>query len=145
MLGVCLGHQVIAAALGATVSRSMEPVHGRDSLVFHGGDGIFAGLPSPLRCGRYHSLIVDEKLLPDDLQVLARTAERTVMAIAHRTLPVVGLQFHPESILTECGYDLLAAFLRQAGLSPAQTPLFGDERREAIRGATALPSTPVTF
>ena len=145
ILGVCLGHQVIAAALGGTVSRSSEPVHGRDSLVFHEGGGVFAGLPNPLRCGRYHSLMVDEPSLPRCLEVLARTADGTVMAIAHRDLPVIGLQFHPESILTESGYELLAAFLRQAGLNPTQTPVFGDERRELARASNALPSTPVTF
>jgi anthranilate synthase component II len=117
LLGICLGHQTIAAALGGRVVRAKEPVHGRSSPVRHGGRGVFAGLPSPLMGGRYHSLVVDEAALPDCLEVTARSDDGTVMAIEHRTLPVVGLQFHPESILTDCGYPLLAAFLRLAGLA----------------------------
>ena len=117
LLGICLGHQTIAAALGGRVVRAKEPVHGRTSLVHHNGRGLFAGLPNPLVGCRYHSLAVDEAALPDSLEVTARTDDGTVMAIGHRTLPVFGLQFHPESILTDCGYPLLAAFLRLAGLS----------------------------
>jgi anthranilate synthase component II len=123
LLGICLGHQTIAAALGGRVVRAKEPVHGRTSLVYHQGRGVFAGLPNPLVACRYHSLVVDEESLPDCLTVAARTADGTIMALQHRTLPVVGLQFHPESILTDCGYPLLAAFLRLAGLStPAELP-----------------------
>jgi anthranilate synthase component II len=120
LLGICLGHQTIAAALGGRVVRAKEPVHGRTSPVYHAGRGLFAGLPNPLVGCRYHSLVVDEASLPDCLEVTARSDDGAVMAIQHRTLPVVGLQFHPESILTEHGYSLLAAFLRLAGLS---TPL----------------------
>ena len=123
LLGICLGHQTIAAALGGRVVRAKEPVHGRTSPVHHQGRGVFAGLPNPLVGCRYHSLVVDEASLPDCLEVTARTDDGTVMAIQHRTLPVVGLQFHPESILTEHGYRLLAAFLRLAGLStPDELP-----------------------
>ena len=123
MLGVCLGHQAIAAALGGRVVRAKEPVHGRTSAVYHRGLGLFSGLPDPLVVGRYHSLVVKDDTLPDCLEVTARLGDGTVMAIQHRSLPVVGLQFHPESILTECGYQLLAAFLRVAGLSvPRQLP-----------------------
>ena len=123
LLGICLGHQTIAAALGGRVVRAKEPVHGRTSPVRHHGRGVFAGLPDPLLGCRYHSLVVDEASLPDCLEVTARTDDGTIMAIQHRTLPVVGLQFHPESILTECGYRLLAAFLRLAGLStPVELP-----------------------
>ncbi len=122
-LGVCLGHQIIAAAFGGRVVRAREPVHGRSSPVHHTGRGVFEGLPNPLVAGRYHSLAVDQPSLPDCLEVAARTDDGTVMAIEHRTLPVVGLQFHPESILTDCGYRLLAAFLRRAGLpTPAELP-----------------------
>jgi anthranilate synthase component II len=123
MLGICLGHQTIAAALGGRVIKAKEPVHGRTSPVHHNNRGLFVNLPNPLVGCRYHSLVVDEASLPDYLEVSARTDDGTVMAIAHRTLPVVGLQFHPESILTECGYPLLAAFLRLAALStPKQLP-----------------------
>lgn len=121
MLGICLGHQTIAAALGGRVIRAKEPVHGRTSFVHHNHRGLFAGLPNPLAGCRYHSLAVDESSLPECLEVSARTEDGTVMAIEHRTLPVVGLQFHPESILTECGYLLLAAFLRLAGLPTPKT------------------------
>ena len=115
LLGICLGHQTIAAALGGRVVRAKEPVHGRTSPIHHNGRGLFARLPSPLVGCRYHSLVVDEGSLPDCLEVTARTEDGVVMAIEHRTLPVIGLQFHPESILTEHGYPLLAAFLRLGG------------------------------
>ena len=123
MLGVCLGHQAIAEALGGRVIRAKEPVHGRTSPIRHNGRGVFAQLPDPLIGCRYHALVVDEASLPDCLEVTARTEDGTIMAVEHRTLPVIGLQFHPESILTECGYPLLAAFLRRAGLStPEKLP-----------------------
>lgn len=145
MLGVCLGHQAIAAALGGRVVRAREPVHGRASEVFHEGQGIFAGLPHPLRACRYHSLVVEEPTLPEDLEVTARTADGVVMALAHREFPVVGVQFHPESILTESGYELLAAFLRQAGLTvPAPIPTFAGELREPAERDRPVPSV-VTF
>ena len=118
ILGVCLGHQVIAEAMGGRVVRAAEPVHGRSSPIRHDGRGVFAGLPNPISGCRYHSLVVEETSLPDCLEVSARIEEGTVMAVRHRELPVVGLQFHPESILTETGYQLLAGFLRIAGLTP---------------------------
>jgi anthranilate synthase/aminodeoxychorismate synthase-like glutamine amidotransferase len=114
ILGVCLGHQAIAAALGGRVVRARAPMHGRASDVFHDGQGIFAGLPNPLAACRYHSLVVDEATLPACLSVTARTADHTIMAIGHRRLPVAGVQFHPESILTADGSALLAGFLRLA-------------------------------
>jgi anthranilate synthase/aminodeoxychorismate synthase-like glutamine amidotransferase len=116
LLGVCLGHQVIAAAFGATVRRAHEPMHGRASPIFHHGTGLFHGLPDPFPAARYHSLVVDEPTLPVQLPVTARTADGTVMAIEHDRYPVFGWQFHPESVLTPHGYRLLAAFLTHCGL-----------------------------
>jgi anthranilate synthase/aminodeoxychorismate synthase-like glutamine amidotransferase len=130
MLGVCLGHQTIAEALGGRIVRAAEPVHGRTSPIFHDGRGLFAGLPSPIIATRYHSLVVEAASLPPTLAVTARTEDGTVMAIQHRELPVVGLQFHPESILTEHGYPILAAFLRLAGLAvPDALPTIASELR----------------
>jgi len=116
ILGVCLGHQVIAEALGGRVVRAREPMHGRSSTIGHDGRGVFAGLPQPIVGCRYHSLAVEEASLPECLEVSARTDDGTVMALRHRDFPVVGLQFHPESILTGVGYPLLSGFLRLAGL-----------------------------
>ncbi len=115
LLGVCLGHQAIAEAFGGEIIRARTPVHGRTSAVFHDGTSLFAGLPNPLTATRYHSLIVDEQSLPDELRVTARTSDGTVMALEHATDAVFGLQFHPESILTETGHSLLGAFLVAAG------------------------------
>ena len=146
ILGVCLGHQAIAAALGGRVVRAREPMHGRTSADFHDSAGIFAGVPNPLAACRYHSLVVDEATLPDCLQVTARTADGVVMALAHRRLPAIGLQFHPEAILTECGYPLLANFLRLAGIAaPARIPSIDDERVAHAAPADDAPSLPVTF
>jgi anthranilate synthase/aminodeoxychorismate synthase-like glutamine amidotransferase len=117
ILGVCLGHQTIAAALGGLVVRATEPIHGRASDIYHDGRGLFAELPKPLRGCRYHSLVVDESSLPACLRVSARTADGTVMAIRHTVFPVVGLQFHPESILTDRGDAILAAFLNLPEIS----------------------------
>lgn len=112
VLGVCLGHQCIAAAFGASVKRApVGPVHGKLSEVAHVGTGIFAGLPSPLRATRYHSLAVDEPPLPDDLEVTATSDDGTIMGVRHRELDVEGVQFHPESVLTEEGERMLANFL----------------------------------
>ena len=119
MLGICLGHQTIAEALGGEVVRANEPVHGRTSLVQHDGRRLFADVPNPLKATRYHSLIVPESTLPSCLKVTARTADDIVMAFEHLDLPIFGLQFHPESVLTASGHQLLANFLREAGL-PAQ-------------------------
>ena len=111
ILGVCLGHQCIGAALGGKVARARRPMHGKTSLVHHDGSGVFAGLPDPLRVTRYHSLIVEDAALPECLEVTARSEEGEIMALAHRTQPTVGVQFHPEAVLTEHGHDLLRNFL----------------------------------
>jgi len=111
MLGVCLGHQAIGAAFGGPVVRAPEPVHGKASLVYHEGRGILEGLPSPFEAGRYHSLVVDRATLPDDLVVTAETQDGLVMAVEHRTLPRYGVQFHPESILTPFGPQIVENFL----------------------------------
>jgi anthranilate synthase/aminodeoxychorismate synthase-like glutamine amidotransferase len=145
ILGVCLGHQTIAAALGGRVVRAPQPMHGRTSQVFHDEQGIFAGLPNPLAACRYHSLVVEEHSLPPQLKATAHTADGVVMALAHRTLPVVGVQFHPESILTQHGYPLLAGFLRLAGLSVAASWRDTDERDEPSPAMRPLPAAPVTF
>ncbi|MGH2456551.1 MAG: anthranilate synthase component II [Candidatus Limnocylindria bacterium] len=116
-LGVCLGHQAIGVAYGARVVR-VEPVHGKRSPICHDGAGPFAGLRNPLPAARYHSLAVDRASLPLDLRVTAWAPDGTVMAMAHRSHPVVGLQFHPESILTDDGAALVGAFLAGSGRSP---------------------------
>lgn len=147
ILGVCLGHQTIAAALGGRVVRAKEPVHGRASLVQHDSQGLFSGLSSPLTVGRYHSLVVEEESLPPELGVTARTEEGVVMAIAHRQFPVLGVQFHPESILTDGGFEMLANFLRLAGMTPpANLPSLASEGpvRE-VTMASPTPGRPVTF
>jgi anthranilate synthase/aminodeoxychorismate synthase-like glutamine amidotransferase len=112
LLGVCLGHQAIAEAFGGRVDR-VEPVHGRASRVEHGGTGLFENIPSPISVGRYHSLAVLDPL-PGPLHVDARADDGVVMALSHRSRPIYGVQFHPESVLTEHGHTLLANFLRSA-------------------------------
>jgi anthranilate synthase/aminodeoxychorismate synthase-like glutamine amidotransferase len=135
ILGICLGHQIIAEAFDATIVRAPLPMHGRASIVEHNERGVFAGLPNPLSVGRYHSLVVEDSSLPAELAVTARTPDGIVMAIAHQKLPIVGLQFHPESILTECGYETLAGFLRLAGLTVLYArPSIADEE-SSIRSA----------
>ena len=116
LLGVCLGHQAIGQSFGGRVVRAAELMHGKTSPVIHDGTGLFAGLPSPFTATRYHSLIVPEDDLPADLIVNARTPDGTVMGFRHATLPIHGVQFHPESIATEHGHAMLANFLRIAGL-----------------------------
>ncbi|MGH3765858.1 MAG: aminodeoxychorismate/anthranilate synthase component II [Pseudonocardiaceae bacterium] len=115
LLGVCLGHQAIGAVWGATVARAPELLHGKTSEVHHHGDTVLAGLPQPFIATRYHSLTVLCETIPDELEVTARTDSGIVMALRHRELPVYGVQFHPESVLTEGGHRLLANWLRLAG------------------------------
>ncbi|HEX3662847.1 MAG TPA: aminodeoxychorismate/anthranilate synthase component II [Acidobacteriaceae bacterium] len=112
ILGVCLGHQAIGAAFGGNVVRAPKLMHGKTSPVEHDGKTIFAGIASPMTCTRYHSLIVEEKGLPADLEISARTADGTIMGLRHRRMPVEGVQFHPESVLTEDGKTLIRNFLQ---------------------------------
>ncbi|MGN6634992.1 MAG: aminodeoxychorismate/anthranilate synthase component II [Oryzihumus sp.] len=128
MLGVCLGHQALGVVFGATVGRAPELLHGKTSAVQHDGTGVLAGLPSPFTATRYHSLTIEPPTLPDVLLANAHTASGVIMAVRHSTLPLHGVQFHPESVLTEGGHRLLAnglvtcgmtdAVERSAGLSP---------------------------
>jgi anthranilate synthase component 2 len=146
MLGVCLGHQTIVAALGGDIVRAAEPRHGRSSLITHNGSGLFQGLPTPLRVGRYHSLVAEEASLPAELLVTARDEHGVIMAVAHRDYPVFGVQFHPESILTEHGYEMISNFLRSARivhriadkLGASEGPVLNTEKIQ-------LQSGPVTF
>ncbi len=119
LLGVCLGHQAIAVAHGATVSRAPELLHGKTSEVVHAGAGVLRDLPNPFTATRYHSLAVEQDTLPPELAVTGRTGSGVVMALRHRDLPVEGVQFHPESVLTQGGHTLLAAWLGQCGDSGA--------------------------
>jgi para-aminobenzoate synthetase component 2 len=119
MFGVCLGHQAIGAAFGATVTRAPELLHGKTSEVHHTGDGVLAGLPDPFTATRYHSLAVLPETLPDEIEVTGRTESGVVMAMRHRTLPIEGVQFHPESVLTEGGHTMLANWLAACGLPSA--------------------------
>jgi len=125
ILGVCLGHQAIGQAFGGKVVRNPRIVHGKASAVLHRGSGIYSGLPSPFLAGRYHSLVVERRSLPAELRVTAWTREGEIMGLAHRRLDVEGVQFHPESVLTEHGKTLLANWLRS----------LEGKRRTARRGA----------
>ena len=114
ILGICLGHQCIGEAFGGTVSYAKSLYHGKQSEISHDGTGIFEGIPSPVKVARYHSLAVQEDDLPECLEVTARTADGEIMAIRHKEYPVVGLQFHPESIYTEHGKRMIENFINRA-------------------------------
>lgn len=111
LLGICLGHQSIGEAYGGKVIHAPELMHGKTSMIYHGGDTIFADIPNPFEATRYHSLIVEEATLPESLLITARTASGEIMAFRHKQHPVIGLQFHPESILTGYGMQILQNFL----------------------------------
>jgi anthranilate synthase component 2 len=116
LLGICLGHQALAAVHGGKVVRASAPVHGKTSPIHHDGEGLFEGLPEPLEATRYHSLVVDRDSLPESLAITAWTADGTIMGLRHRTQPHYGVQFHPESYLCHDGRKLLARFLEMSGL-----------------------------
>lgn len=116
IFGVCLGHQAIGQAYGGKVIHAKALMHGKTSLIHHEGKGVFAGLKNPFTATRYHSLSVRKEDLPADLEVTAWTEDGEIMGVQHKTRPVFGVQFHPESIATECGYELLANFLEIAGV-----------------------------
>ena len=115
ILGVCLGHQCIGQVFGGVVVRAGQVMHGKTSSVHHSGQGVLAGLPDPFEATRYHSLMVERSSLPDVLEITAQTDDGTIMGLRHRELAVEGVQFHPESILTDSGHDLIGNFLAQAG------------------------------
>ena len=117
ILGVCLGHQAIGAAFGGSIVRAAAPMHGKTSTIEHNSRGLFSGLTAPFPASRYHSLVVAEQDLPADLEITARTKEDgTIMGLRHRTLPIHGVQFHPESVATEHGHAMLDNFLKAAGV-----------------------------
>ena len=114
LLGVCLGHQTIGQAFGGKVVRAGQIVHGKMGIIHHAGEGVFAGLPSPLEATRYHSLIVERETLPDCLSVTGWLQDGTIMGLSHRDLPIEGVQFHPESIASQHGHAMLRNFLTRA-------------------------------
>ena len=129
ILGICLGHQALVQGLGGTIVRANDPVHGRQSEVFHDHSPMFDQVRSPFVAGRYHSLVARKTELPPELRVTAQTADGTIMAVEHKRWPMVGLQFHPESILTDCGYQLLINFLKLAEITVSEPECLQDQPR----------------
>ena len=138
ILGVCLGHQCIGAAYGAGIVRAGRPVHGKAARIQHDGRGLFAGLPTPFLAARYHSLVIARAGLPADLRVTATADDGEIMAVEHVRHPVIGVQFHPESVLTEHGYVLLDRFLHGAASRAETLPDRADGVRAAVRAAPAV-------
>ncbi len=146
ILGVCLGHQCIVAALGGQVVPAAQPMHGRISEVLHDGQGLFSGLENPLTACRYHSLVAERSSLPAELEVSAWLEDETVMAVRHRSAAVVGIQFHPESVLTTAGYPVLANFLSQQGLQMSgPVPAIENECQQVVVATPPPSDRPVSF
>jgi anthranilate synthase/aminodeoxychorismate synthase-like glutamine amidotransferase len=143
ILGICLGHQAIVEALGGTIVLANEPVHGRQSSVLHTGSKMFTGIRSPFIAGRYHSLVAKHDNLPAALRVTAKTEDGTIMAVEHHDWPTVGIQFHPESILTQCGYQLLINFLSIAGIDVPIPECFNELPKGQWGNAYPLVDEPV--
>ena len=146
ILGVCLGHQCVGAAYGAEIVRARRPMHGKASRIHHDHQGLFAGLPNPFVAARYHSLVIAPPSLPPELRVTATAEGGEIMAVQHARHPVVGLQFHPESVLTEHGYCLLDRFLHGAAARVELLPDRADGRRAPstpAAGGTAFVPPPV--
>jgi anthranilate synthase/aminodeoxychorismate synthase-like glutamine amidotransferase len=118
ILGVCLGHQAIGEAFGGRIVRAPRPIHGKASRVHHDGRGIFAGVPADIEVGRYHSLVIEPETCPDVLEVTASTADGIIMGVRHRSLPIEGVQFHPESVLTSNGMKILSNFVQLCATAP---------------------------
>jgi len=131
VLGVCLGHQCIGAAYGAAIVRARTPMHGKASRIQHDGRGLFAGLPNPLRAARYHSLVIARDAVPPELRVTATAEDGEIMGVEHVRHPVIGLQFHPDRVLTEYGYWLLARFLAGGASLVSEPPSRADQARPA--------------
>jgi anthranilate synthase/aminodeoxychorismate synthase-like glutamine amidotransferase len=127
VLGVCLGHQCIGAAYGAEIVRAGRPMHGKTSRIHHEGTGLFRGLPNPFRATRYHSLVIAPASVPPELQVTATSEDGEIMAVQHARHPVFGVQFHPESVLTEHGYRLMDQFLHGVSAEPRPLPPAADK------------------
>ena len=147
ILGVCLGHQAIIQAFGGTIARATEPMHGRGSQVEHSGSPMFADVPSPFMAARYHSLVGQPASLPDCLTVTAKTAasnHQAVMAVEHQTLPIVGLQFHPESVLTVCGYRLISNFLTVAKIEHSKHRVDELQRSQIRSGGSEQRDYPIS-
>ena len=125
LFGVCLGHQAIGVAFGATVSRAPELMHGKTSEIIHNREGIYENLPSPFTATRYHSLAIERATVPDELQITGETEGGIVMSVRHKSLPIEGVQFHPESVLTEHGHAMLANWLTKCGDKNAQSKAVG--------------------
>ncbi len=150
MLGVCLGHQILVEAMGGEIVRAARPLHGTASWLHHDGCCEFLGLPSPLRVGRYHSLVAAPGAIPSPLHISGWSEDQVILSVRHRELPLFGWQFHPESLLTPAGYELLAGFLREVGAQVGEIPTSeGTERPDPGRPephvVTTLSPHAITF